>query len=244
MELTEPQLAAPHTEEKTWDAEGIPVLKVSVALPRLDGSDRRTQRINRYSVRFEKVYLAYCRQILLPEAAESCRAAMETSAPWSMARAELNGCVSFLSGALLSLVYDARESVHGLAGFQFRRSMVWDLSSGLPVPISEFFPPHTRCRSILLRFAREQIPRRIENGELWRTDWRMQLRRTLSLQNYYLSEGGLCFFFPLGSLAPHRAGIPSFTIPYDAEKGPFAPTPARDTGTGRTPLEQLKRLLQ
>lgn len=219
----EPRLTAPLTEDQTWEAEGIPVLSASVSLPQLEGQSGSARRFNRCSELLRQAFFAYCRQFLLPEAAVSCRTAMDASAPWNAARAELSFRVSLHTGFLLSLVYDERETVHGRAGFAMRSGEVWDLSAGLPVPVSECFPPRTPCRSVLLRFAREELLRRLENGMVLRDNWRLRLRRHMNPRGYYLTGEGLCVFCPLGTVAPREAGFPTFTIPYNAEKGPFLP---------------------
>ena len=243
MILEEPRLAAPLTDDKIWEADGIPVLCTHTLLPQLEGQRAGAQRFNRCAAQLGQAFYAYCRQVLLPEAAASCRAAMETSAPWSAARAELSFRVSLLSGFLLSIVYDERETVHGRAGFQMRSGEVWDLSAGLPVPLSECFPPCAPCRSILLRFAREEILRRPEYNAAARDNWRFRLRRTLCTHKYYLSSEGLCFFCPPGSVAAREAGFLTFTMPYDAEKGPFLPAWSERKEAVATPLAQLRRAL-
>ena len=223
MEHEELRLAEALTEEKSWEADGITVLYASVTLPQLAGRDARAKRFNRYYRRFCRAYLTYCAQILLPEAAASCRAAQSVSAPWEAGRAELRFQVSRRAGETLSIVCDARETIHGLPPFLIRRSDVWDLGMGLPVPLDEFFPPHTRCKRVLLRFARSETRKRVEDGAAYRNDWRVMLRRTLNPRNFYLTDGGLCFFYPLGAVAPAREGVVSFTMPYDGEHGPFPP---------------------
>lgn len=221
MEHREPRLGEALTEEKTWEADGVAVLRASVALPQLAGEGARVKRFNRYYRRFCRAYLTYCERVLLPEAADSCRAAVSVSAPWSAARAELRFRAEQNAKDILSVVCDARETICGLPPFLIRRSEVWDLSAGLPMPLEEFFPPHTRCRRTLLRFAREETLRRIERGESFRESWRSMLRRAFNARNFYLTDDGLRFFYPLGAIAPARAGIVSFTMPYDAERGPF-----------------------
>ena len=151
---------------------------------------------------------------------------MATSAPWSAARAELSWRVSYQAGGLLSVVCDAREPVSGLPPFLIRRSEVWDLSSVLPVPPEEFFPPHVRCKKAMLRFARAETPARIEAGAAFCEGWRAALRRTLNTRNYYLPPEGLCFFYPLCAAASAKEGIVTYTMPYDAENGPFPPAEA------------------
>ncbi len=222
MEHGEARLAEALTEERSWEADGVTVLSASVTLPQLAGGGARAKRFNRYYRRFCRAYFAYCAQVLLPDAAASCRAAMETSAPWNIARAELRYTVSLRAGDVLSIVCDARETVCGAPPFLLRRSEVWDLAAGLPMPLEEFFPPRTRCRRVLLRFAREQTQARIEAGAAFRGNWRAALRRALNTRNFYLTPGGLVFFYPLCAAASAREGIVSYTMPY-GDAGPFLP---------------------
>lgn len=224
MEREELRLAEALTEEQAWEADGVTVLTASVTLPQLEGKSGRARRFNRYYRRFCRAYLTYCRQILLPEAAASCRAAMEVSAPWSVARAELRYTVSHQSGDVLSVVCDAREICAGTPAFLLRRAEVWDLAMGLPMPIEEFFPPHRRCKKALLRFAREEALRRIEAGEaVYRENWRAMLRRALDVRSFYLTDDGLRFFYPMYALGNAAEGVVTFTMPYDSEKGPYLP---------------------
>lgn len=223
MEHVEPRLAEALTEEQSWEADGVTVLTASIALPQLVGKSGCARRFNRYYRRFCHAYLTYCRQILLPEAAESCRAAMAVSAPWSAARAELSWRVSRQTGDILSIVCDARETIHGLPPFLIRRSEVWDLSAGLPMPLDEFFPLRKCCKKMLLRFARKETRKRVESGAAYRENWRAMLRRALDVRNFYLQDDGLCFFYPLCAVADAKEGIVTFTMPYDQENGPFFP---------------------
>jgi len=217
------RLAEALTEEQSWEADGVTVLTASVTLPQLEGKSIRARRFNRCYRRFCRAYLTYCKQILLPEAAESCRAAMAVSAPWSASRAVLSWRVSHRAGGVLSIVCDAQETAYGLPPYRIRRSEVWDLATMLPLPPEEFFPPHKRCKKLLLRFAREETLRRTEQGAAYRENWRAALRRALNMRNYYLTPEGLCFFYPLCAVADEKEGIVTFTMPYDAESGPFPP---------------------
>ncbi len=223
MEREGLRLAEALTEEQAWEADGITVLTASVTLPQLAGKSRPAKRFNRYYRRFCRAYFTYCKQVLLPEAEASCRDAQAVSAPWSVARAELSWRVSHQSGEMLSIVCDARETVSGMPPFFIRRSEVWDLSAALPMPLCEFFPAHIRCKKALLRFAREQTPARIEAGAAYYENWRAALRRTLNTRNFYLTGEGLCFYYPLCAVAGAKEGIVTYTIPYDNERGPFAP---------------------
>lgn len=221
MEQAEPRLAEALTAEQSWEADGVPVLRAAVTLPQIAGGSAAARRFNRYYRRYCRAYISYCKQILLPQAEAAFRAALSVSAPWEAARSELTYRVVCQAGGTWSVVCDARETVGSLPPFLLRRAEVWDMKSGLPLPLSEFFPPRSRCRRMLLRFAREETQRRIECGAVYRENWRSALRRALSTQNFYLTDDGLCFFYPLCALAGAEKGIVSFTMPYDEENGPF-----------------------
>ena len=53
-------------------------------------------------------------------------------------------------------------------------------------------------------------------------EWRKKLRRRFNSRNYYLTEEGLTYFFPMYAIAPAAEGIPVFTVPYEAV-GPYVP---------------------
>jgi len=222
MEREMPRLAEDLREERAWEADGVTVLTARIVLPQLSGRSRRARRFNGYYRRFCRAYLAYCEQVLLPEAAARCAAALAVSAPWRHTHAALDYTVSLRRGALLSLVTDAREEGGAAPGFVIRRADTWDLAAALPVPLGEFFPGH--ARALLLRCAREETGRRIGQGDAsFRADWRAALRRALNPRNYYLCEEGLRWFYPAGAVAAAERGIVSFLLPYDAARGPFPP---------------------
>ena len=223
MEREELRLGEALKEERSWESDGITVLTASVELPQLAGKSGGARRFNRYYRGLCRAYLAYCGLLLLPAAADSCRAALAVSAPWSIARAELRWRPSLQSDTLLSVVCDIRETIHGLPPFLLRRSEVWDLRVGLPIPLSECFPEHTRCKKTLLRFAREETLRRMERGAAFRENWRAALRRNLNTRSYYLTEEGLCFYYPLCSVADAKEAIVTFTMALHPENGPFLP---------------------
>ena len=224
MERELPVLTEALLEERAWESDGIVVLTAAVELPQLRG--RGAKRFNRYYRRFCRAFFRYCTQTLLPEAAAACRAAMAVSAPWNVARAAIGYTAELFAGTLLSVVCEARED--GAQPLCQRRADIWDLSDCLPVPLEEFFPPHTRCKRVLLRRAREESLRRLERDpQALYENWRFPLRRALNPRNVFLRQDGLCFFYPAGVIAPPSRGIVSFSLPYDSEAGPFLPPAPR-----------------
>ena len=212
-----------HTEdfaaERTWTAEGIPVLTASVVLPQpAPAKDKVSRRILRYYQLQSRAYLSYCQNWLFPQAEAEYRAALAASGPLPSFRAELSYRVTYNSGGLWSLYTQSRESLGPGRTLLTRRGDVWDLAAGYPAALSRFFPAKTPWKKRLLALAAEEIRRQEAAGvSKYHEDWRRRLRRHFNPQNFYLTEEGLAFFFPMLSIAPRAEGIPTFILPYGEE---------------------------
>ena len=202
----------PFAVEREWTVEGIPVLTAAVELPQPQGADAVSRRIRRYYQAQCKAFLRYCERWLFPQAEAEYRAALAASAPLPCFRAELGYRVTYNSGGLWSLYTQSREITgHTLLT---RRGDTWDLTVGYPVPLSAFFPARSPWRRQLLELAAEDIQRQERAGiARYDPEWRKKLRRFNS-RNYYLTEEGLTYFFPMYAIAPAAEAIPAFTLPY------------------------------
>ena len=202
----------PFAAEREWTVEGIPVLTASVEVPQPQGTDIVSRRIRRYYQTQCRSFLKYCERWLLPQAEAEYRSALAASAPLPCFRAELGYRVTYNSGGLWSLYTQSREVTgHTLLT---RRGDTWDLSAGYPVPLSAFFPARSPWRRQLLALAAEDIQRQERAGiARYDPEWRKKLRRFNS-RNYYLTEEGLTYFFPMYAIAPAAEAIPAFTLPY------------------------------
>ena len=202
----------PFAAEREWTVEGIPVLTAAVELPQPQGADAVSRRIRRYYQIQCKAFLRYCERWLFPQAEAEYRAALAASVPLPCFRAELGYRVTYNSGGLWSLYTQSREVTgHTLLT---RRGDTWDLAAGYPVPLSAFFPARSPWRRQLLALAAEDIQRQERAGiARYDPEWRKKLRRFNS-RNYYLTEEGLTYFFPMYAIAPAVEAIPAFTLPY------------------------------
>lgn len=212
----------PFTVEREWEVEGVPVLSAAISLPQpVDAAKNRTaQRIRRYYHLQCKVFLRYCEQWLLPQAETEYRTALSASAPLPAFRAELGYQITYNQGGLWSLYTQSREMTLPGRTLLTRRGDTWDLATGYPVELAAFFPHGWKKR--LLSLAAEEIQRQEQSGvSRYHDGWRRELRRKFNPQNYYLTEEGLAFFFPMYAIAPAMEGIPVFVVPYQECEGKF-----------------------
>ena len=221
----------PFTVRREWTVDGIPVLSAVVSVPQpVPAADRIARRLHRYYQLQLRSYLRYCEKQLFPQAREACQAALANSAPLPLLQAELNYQITYQDPHFLSLYTQSHEAgAHQV--LTLRRGDTWDLTSGYPVPLSDFFPGHSPWKRQLLALASEEIQRQEHAGTAqYHSTWRKALRRHFNPQNYYLTAEGLAFFFPMYALASAIEGIPTFLMPYSQD------------GFSATLSEQLKRL--
>ena len=205
----------PLTAEREWVSDGIAVLHATVRVPRpVPSTGGVFRRVRRYYQLQSQAFFRYCQRELLPQAAAEYAAALACSRPLPDFHAELDYHVTYNEGGLWSLYTQTREIWPG-GTLLVRRGDTWDLRAGYPVPASTFFSGAGPLRKALLSAAEAEIQRRQAAGAgLWREDWRRGLRRFYNPDNYYLTDDGFAFFYPMLSIAPASAGIPVFTLPY------------------------------
>lgn len=223
----------PFVAERVWTVEEIPVLSARVEVPQpVPCASRTARRIRRYYQLQCRSYLRYCEKWLLPQARAEYQAALASSTPLPRFHAELEYRVTYRDERFISLYTQSRESLGGRTVVT-RRGDTWNLAEGYPVPLQAFLPPKFPWRKHLTALAADEIRRQERAGVArYREDWRKHLRRGLDPRNYYLTEEGAAFFYPMYALAPAAEGIPTFLLPY----GEVLARPGGEAG-GSAPAE-------
>ena len=216
------------TAEREWTVEEIPVLSASISLPEpVPAADKVSRRIRRYYQLQCRSFLRYCETYLLPAAAEEYRAALAASLPLPHFRAELTYQVTYNDGGLWSLYTQSREPGPDGRTLLRRWGDTWDLRTGSPAVISAFFPPRSGWRKKLLSLAEAEIRSQEAAGcARYLPGWRRKLRRHFDPRNFYLTDSGLTFFYPMFAIAPAMEGIPAFTLPWNGSPTPVMPPEA------------------
>lgn len=211
----------PVLSDLTFCADEIPLLTAEAALP--CWKSRRSRRFERYYRACAAAFANDCRCRIFPQAERLYRQALETAQSLPQWHAQLRTVLTFQTADTVSLYTET--SLTGCPSRSvFRRSDTWDLRRGLPLRLQELFPPRTAWRSLLLQTAAQQIEEAHAQGiALYDPGWRKQLRRCFDPHCFYLTGEGLCFFYPLCSIAPAVEGLPTFFLPYHEQAGPFRP---------------------
>lgn len=207
----------PLTAEREWTVDGIPVLSATATIPQpVPAGSKGSRRIRQYYQLQCRSFFNYCQKSLLPQAELEYRTALENSTPLPCFHAELEYHITYQKDSLLSLYTQSRETTLPGRTLLTRHGDTWNLRTGYPVPLSSFFPSRSPWKRNLLTLAAEEIQRQEDAGiSRYHESWRRALRRHFNPQNFYLTEAGIAFFFPMYSIAPSMEGIPTFLYPYE-----------------------------
>ena len=205
---------------RQWTLEGIPILLAEAALPSL-ASSPHCKRINRVYRQYLRAFYRFCAKELLPRAKADFYTATARSHPIPVTKCTLHSTLTYTETHILSLYTDLAAVAPGRS-FSTRTADTWDLKTGFPLALCDFFPPRSVPKKELLTLARERAADRIAQGFPFCEDYRRALRRHFSSHRFYLTPRGLVFYYQPGSTAPIGQGPVSFFVPYSAQ-GPRLP---------------------
>lgn len=211
----------PLEQELTFCADELPLLTAQAVLPHWESS--KAGRFNRYYGACAQHFAQLCRCEIFPRAEAAYCRARENAAPIPQWQAQMHSVITLRRERLLSLRTDTT-----VTGLPQRRigclGDTWDLQRGFLLSLQDCFPPRAPWRKKLLELAVGQMEEQEHRGLVrCHESWRRDIHRVFHAHRFYLTEEGLCFFFPPGSLAPASEGIPTFCLPYDGQTGPFIP---------------------
>lgn len=193
--------------------DGESVLALSLRRPAFPETGK-TARMERYFAQIAALWKTRWETALFPRACQAltdARANGEAFLPW---KAELDYTVTLWQPPLLSLRLDAVETGPYAKPLRFCMGETWDCASGYPRPLRSFLPAKPRrWRKSLLDGIREQAARQLASGEsLLDPDCAQIMGRAFDPDRFYLTEGGIAVFYPLGVLGAYAEGIPVFTV--------------------------------
>jgi hypothetical protein len=203
------------TVQRIWTAEDIPVLQASAALPEPQSAKGPiARRIRRYYQLQSRLFLRYCETQLYPYAVNEYHAALSVSGALPAFQARMSYQITWNSGGILSLYTQLQETTLPGRTHLRRWGDTWDLHSGYLLSLPIFFPPRYPWKKQLLHMAEETISQQEAAGTAkYHENRHRALRRHFNPRNYYLTEEGLVFFYPMYAIAPAEERIPTFCVP-------------------------------
>lgn len=117
--------------------------------------------------------------------------------------------IEYESARLVNILRTHYGYTGGVYPSLFYLSDRFDLTTGSVLAFGDFFTDPDAARELVLAEIGRQAAEREELAALPAET----LRETFRQEDFYLSEGGLIFYYQPGLLGPHAADAPKFTIP-------------------------------
>lgn len=208
---------SPQQWERNLKSNKTTVLCCSIRRPSFSNTGK-LQRMERYFAHLALVWQTRWENELYRQARQAFadQTGRDTAPPW---QATLDYQITYWNPPLLSIRIDIQE--HGPTNPPTLLCIgeVWDCSSGYPCPLHAFLPERThRWKHPFIKQLQEQAQMRLNSGEsLLHPNCLAEIEQTFDTDRFYLTEDGLVIFYPLYSLGAYSEGIPTFTIPLQAQ---------------------------
>lgn len=209
----------PLVRERQWCRDDIPVLELKLSVPHCVAIDGRNRRINRYYESFARSCEQYARRFLLPAAEDDFTAAVSENRPVPLWYFHIAFSTHLLCDTLWSLSIETEESTFTVP-YRRRYADTWDLTSGYPLSLSDLFPSEPLHRRRLREHARKELRQRQAQGIALHESWQRRLSSAWNRENFYLTEEGLHWFYPMYALGGEELGFPDFFLPWRSGENP------------------------
>jgi hypothetical protein len=190
------------------------VLSFRVSYPEISPYSIGVRRINGYNKMFGKDIVERAKGVIFKAAV---RQAELLGNDFEELSVDASFQTMYLHNGLFSAFTDVFYKLGADGKAMTRKSQTWNIKSGRRIRLRELFDRHTDY----IPFLFNELAARItdferKNGEPCYPDWRIKAMRFFDTGNYYLTDDGIAFFFPQGSLTAGIWGIPTFYIGFDS----------------------------
>ncbi len=202
------------TIKKTIFEGNIPILKINIEYPEIDCDLLKGEKIyNDFYKRLTTNFQRYCEEKLSKQIARSS-IRNENFRPFG----EIMKYYITANGD--NYISTLIEITHFDGYFKetLRYGHVWDIKNGVLLPYEYFFRKmKTNVKSVRREIAKIIYERIKEGGaEFNYTENRVKrYAGKVDPNNFFLVDGGIAFWFPVGTIAPESEGFPTYVVKTD-----------------------------
>lgn len=193
-------------------SSGVPAAEIHISRPEFTGgpSAARLHRLNRFYEHDAEKLTRYVKKRLFPAAVSALEESVSLSRPFYPWSISMDYKITLNNGALLSLYRDI--TVQTDRKYRARLGETWDIMTGWPVFLSDFFPRRQSCKKQLIRYILNSLPR--EPGELsfYKAGYKKLIRQNFNKENFYLKGDTLVIYYQPGVLADTSCGVCEFSL--------------------------------
>lgn len=214
------QTVTQHTLTDTMYVQDIPVLNCQVRYPQFITAcnPAAANSINGHYTTQTREKGVYCRNELLPQAAEEAVYDHRRHFPFYPYEFDVNYVVSYNVNCITSLYTDQYTFTGGAHGSTLRTSDTWDFETGRRLSLRDFYRYNPLYLQEIQSWVEYQISQRLKaDPAAYFDNYAALLRNTFHPENYYLSPKGIILYYQQYDIAPYSSGIPEFLIPYGSE---------------------------
>lgn len=193
-------------------SEGIAAAEIHISRPEFSGAPEKNRlyRINRFYEHDAEKLTRYVKKRLFPAAVSALENSISLSRPFYPWGISIDYTVTLNNGSLLSLYRNI--TVNTDCKYKARLGETWDITTGWPVFLSDFFPRRQSCKRRLISYILKNIASESENFSFYKKGCKKLIKRHFNKDNFYLTGDSLVIYYQPGVLADTSCGVIEFPV--------------------------------
>lgn len=204
--------------KKSLDSFGTPLIIYDAVYPKikLESRGKITDIINSHIETISRHKLDYLNRVIVPIAmhiCDLCESGGEKFIPFELYSRFTSG---LYSDFIFSFYIDSALNKNTYGVTYKKESFTYDLDNGKILKLENLFLKNAHYKEVIFSRIVEQVRLRIESGcDLYKKDWHLKILEFFEPHNFYLSNGGFCFYYEPYTIASGELGYITFIIsPY------------------------------
>ncbi|MDL2273143.1 DUF3298 and DUF4163 domain-containing protein [Oscillospiraceae bacterium OttesenSCG-928-G22] len=202
--------------KKDFLYDSTTVIEMKITYPIVSLENKKIERRINGMYRFTADrFFRYVSKQFYREAVKAYQDAIRNDFPFHAFQAFLTYTETYFTDMYLSTYFDRYEYTGGAHGQTLRFSDTWNLRTGTPQELCDFFKSRSACYKSVLREILSEADERMKNspGVLF-DDYRKRIVKYFKPARYNLIPGGVAVYYQQYDIAPYSSGVVTFDIPF------------------------------
>ncbi len=201
---------------------GIKILEINIEYPQLSDNDKKNEFTAEFNGFYQKIaenYSKYCEKKIL----NNLRKPNVNNFDFKAYGEIMKFYIPYIDEKYISVICDITH-FDGYFKKRIRTSQTWSCEKSIILPCEYFLSKASKSVKEVRRDVGNIILEHLKNGTTEKCEFSFTAKSVgkyafkVNVNNYFLSEKGLGFWFECGTLAPESEGFPTFFINFGKEK--------------------------
>lgn len=200
--------------KKAFTYEKTEVLTLSIRYPEIESLSRSSTTISRSYRRAAQNYYNHISAKLYPSAVQEWKDSKKIGFPFRPYDAVMDYQITMNEVCRFCTYTDQYEYTGGAHGNTLRTSVNWDTRKGTRIRLKSLFPKGSHIREKITGLIAQQAQDQQAQEPVYFDNYQVLIAKYFNPESFYLTPGGIAFYYQQYEIGPYAIGIPTFLLTY------------------------------